>query len=108
MVRLYVGGLSSDVTPLELAKRFESFGEVQSAEVAPPKQQDTLRDASSCICRGFGYVDVELKDEKTLARCLTSVGTSTSISFGQATCQQFCAANIQLDSLLGKHCMCVL
>ena len=72
MVRLYVGGLPADVTAEQLAERFAPFGRVEGADLAAPQADGcaALKDAS---CRGFGYVELEPKDEAALRRCLSTV-----------------------------------
>ncbi|KAJ1674935.1 hypothetical protein EV182_002260 [Spiromyces aspiralis] len=47
--RIYVGGLSEQVTEVDICNRFMSFGGVKSVEL--------VRDASS----GFGYLNIEIK-----------------------------------------------
>ena len=72
MVRLYVGGLPADVTAEQLAERFAPFGRVEGADLAAPQTDGcaALKDAS---CRGFGYVELDPKDEAALRRCLSTV-----------------------------------
>jgi hypothetical protein len=72
MVRLFVGGLSEDITSLDLSQRFLPFGVVENCEVLAPKDSDTFR-ASHAHCRGFGYLDLEPKDEPALRKCLSVV-----------------------------------
>jgi hypothetical protein len=64
-VRLYVGGLPPGITAEELAGRFAAFGEVVSAEVAPPRAG-----AGEAFPRDFGFVTLEPKDAGALERAL--------------------------------------
>ena len=73
MVRLYVGGLPADVTAEQLAERFAPFGRVEGADLAAP-QADGCAALKGASCRGFGYVELEPKDEAALRRCLSTVG----------------------------------
>ncbi|DBA84951.1 TPA: hypothetical protein ACH3X2_005692 [Trebouxia sp. C0005] len=65
-VRLYVGGLPSDITSKQLEGRFASFGTVSNTKLTLSKQQST-----SPGCRGFAYVDFCPKDDQSLHRCLS-------------------------------------
>ncbi|KAG5461061.1 MAG: hypothetical protein BJ554DRAFT_6804 [Olpidium bornovanus] len=58
--RLYVGGLSTQVTAEELTARFQPFGRVDDCHLP--------RDVLSGACRGFGYVTLTAPEEK-LKRC---------------------------------------
>lgn len=60
--RLWVGGLSPEVTEEELGKRFHLFGTVLDIEII----RDTL---DSNLCRGFGYVTLHAR-AGDLAKCL--------------------------------------
>lgn len=73
MVRLYIGGLAGDIVAQDLIERFKAFGKVQSADVLPPKTNDTFRDASQCTCRGYGYVEVDFTNQSARQRCLSVV-----------------------------------
>ncbi len=77
MVRLYVGGLSAEITSHDLSQRFQSFGEVANCEVMPPKDNDTFRPPTA-QCRGFGFLDLEPKDESSLRKCLSVVSCYSS------------------------------
>ena len=72
MVRLFVGGLAEDITSNELSQRFNPFGVVENCEVIPPKDNDTFR-GPTAQCRGFGYLDLEPKDDASLRKCLSVV-----------------------------------
>jgi len=61
-VRIYVGGLTPNVTSELLARRFEPFGEVSAVHVAPPSAHG--------MWRGFGFVTLRPHSEKELRRCL--------------------------------------
>jgi hypothetical protein len=65
VTRLFVGGLQPECTSSDLQSRFSGFN-VQRTEVAVAK-------AGGAGCRGFGYVELELRDEKDLARCIRAV-----------------------------------
>lgn len=73
MVRLFVGGLAEDVTPEQLASRFQPFGKVSSPKIMGPKENDPTK-SRQCSCRGFGYLDLEPDSEAALRRCLGAVG----------------------------------
>jgi len=68
-MRLYVGGLPTDITARDVEGRFASFGSVAGCEVVPAKGLD----AADGACRGFAYVDFTPKDDASLARCLSLV-----------------------------------
>ena len=78
MVRLFVGGLAEDITSQELSQPFCHFGVVENCEVIPPKENDTFRGCTA-HCRGFGYLDLEPKDEASLRKCLSVVFTYSSL-----------------------------
>jgi len=50
MTRLFVGNLSSEVTPVDLRAVFAAYGPVSSAEIA--------MDRSSGRSKGFGFIDM--------------------------------------------------
>ena len=58
-MNLYVGNLSYDVTSAELEELFGTVGTVKSANV--------ITDKYSGESRGFGFVEIESKDEATAA-----------------------------------------
>lgn len=87
MVRLYLRGLPEDCSILDVVGRFASFGEVEACELVPNKTPETLGTASRpsyiatppfsatpiADCR-FAYVEMQAKDDSSLARCLSLVG----------------------------------
>ncbi len=73
-VRLFVGGLPSDISAADLSSRFSPFGKVSSVEIIPSKENDLSgtqkalsgRGAPQSLpapapCRGFAYVEFEPK-----------------------------------------------
>ncbi|CAG9462627.1 unnamed protein product [Pedinophyceae sp. YPF-701] len=68
MVRLFVGGLREDVTAEMLASRFKPFGVVGHIEIVPQTDQDGR---ATSRCKGFGYVELEPADDKSLAKCIS-------------------------------------
>ncbi len=58
-MNLYVGNLSYDVTTAELEELFAAVGTVKSANV--------ISDKYSGESRGFGFVEIESKDEANAA-----------------------------------------
>jgi len=58
-MKLYVGNLASDVSDEDLQKFFESYGQVESANV--------IKDKFSGESRGFGFVEMPSKDEAAAA-----------------------------------------
>jgi len=58
-MNLYVGNLSYDVTTAELEELFGTVGTVKSANV--------ITDRFSGESRGFGFVEIESKDEANAA-----------------------------------------
>lgn len=56
---IYVGNLSYDVTPEDLQKVFEEYGQVKRATV--PTDRETKRS------RGFGFVEMESEAEEDAA-----------------------------------------
>ena len=71
-MRLYVGGLPPDITPLDVEGRFKPFGAVASCELVPSKGPG----ADPGACRGFAYVEFQPKDDASLARCLSLVSAA--------------------------------
>lgn len=69
MVRLYVGGLPSEIAAKDVIGRFAPFGSVGGCELVATKGLD----AAPRVCRGFAYVDMQPKDEISLKRCLSLV-----------------------------------
>jgi hypothetical protein len=69
MVRLYVGGLPTNIAATEVAARFASFGVVGTCDIMPAKGLD----AAPGVGRGFAYVEFAPKDEASLKRCLSLV-----------------------------------
>ena len=67
-IRLYVGGLPSQITAKQLEGRFASFGKVSAINVIPSKAQ-----SADLSCRGFAYVEFCPKDDQSLQRCLSLV-----------------------------------
>jgi hypothetical protein len=67
--RLYVGGLPPDISAADVIGRFTTFGSVSSCELVPSKG---LQGAPG-TCRGFAYVDLQPKDDHSVARCLSLV-----------------------------------
>jgi RNA recognition motif-containing protein len=58
-MKLYVGGLSADVTDAQLMQEFSVYGQVNSAEA--------VMDRYSGSPRGFGFVEMPAKDEAIAA-----------------------------------------
>lgn len=54
-MNIYVGNLSYDVTEDELRQAFEAFGQVESTKI--------IKDMYSGRSRGFGFVEMPVKDE---------------------------------------------
>jgi RNA recognition motif-containing protein len=54
-MKLFVGGLSRDVTDDDLLRAFESFGKVESATV--------VKDKFTGESRGFGFVEMTSESE---------------------------------------------
>ena len=54
-MKIYVGSLSYKATEEDLKKEFESFGQVESANI--------VKDRYSGESRGFGFVEMPNKDE---------------------------------------------
>ncbi len=83
MVRLFVGGIPSDVTAAELTQRFTPFGQVAACELVPskdtaaaPQQQEAHQHGAQQQplfppCRGFAYLELQPKDDVSLGRCLS-------------------------------------
>ncbi|BDA43982.1 probable nucleolar protein 8 at N-terminal half [Coccomyxa sp. Obi] len=69
--RLYVGGLPHDVSPEQIAQRFQSFGTVQSVELVPEKKGSVYAGPTLKQCRGFAFVQLSPKDETALHRCVS-------------------------------------
>lgn len=69
MVRLFVGGLASDVQTQDLIERFQPFGDISNCQVMPPKENDVSRSAGAS-CRGFGFLDLQPANDAALRRCL--------------------------------------
>lgn len=74
-VRLFVGGLPGDVTPEQLAQRFQPFGSVGEVQLVPEKKlgADVAAGGPPKPCRGFAYVQLAATDEAALRRCLSMV-----------------------------------
>eukprot|EP00983_Pelagomonas_calceolata_P101447 1158699-Pelagomonas_calceolata.AAC.9 len=84
MVRLYVRGLPDSNTSIQdVVARFASFGQVEACELVPRKQPETAGISKPSLvarppwgatpvanCR-FAYVEMEPKDDSSLARCLS-------------------------------------
>ena len=76
MVRLYVGGLPGDVSPEQVAQRFQPFGTITAVELVPEKAVVTAMPRSALkACRGFAYVQLAPKDAAALHRCISMVRT---------------------------------
>ena len=58
-MNIYVGNLSHDVTDEDLRQEFETFGQVESANV--------IKDKFSGESRGFGFVEMPSKEEAAAA-----------------------------------------
>ena len=58
-MKLYVGGLATDVTDAQLLQEFSVYGQVNSAEA--------VMDRYSGTPRGFGFVEMPAKDEAIAA-----------------------------------------
>jgi hypothetical protein len=67
--RIYIGGLTPDISQDDVSGRFRPFGQVLSCEIIRAKGQE----ADSSSCRGFAYVTLQPKDEASLARMLSLV-----------------------------------
>lgn len=67
--RIYIGGLTPDITDSDVAGRFKPFGDVLSCEIIKSKAVG----ADPTSCRGFAYVTLQPKDEVSLARMLSLV-----------------------------------
>lgn len=57
--RLYISGLTPDVTAEEIKKPFASFGTVQNVAIAMNEERK---------CRGFAHLSINMSDE-SLRRC---------------------------------------
>jgi cold-inducible RNA-binding protein len=57
--KLYVGNLSYDVTDSDLAKMFESHGQVESAQV--------IMDRDTGRSKGFGFVEMKTEEDAQAA-----------------------------------------
>ncbi len=68
-VRLFVGGLPTDLAAAELASRLAPFGSVRTVE---------LIHAQGGGCRGFAYVDFVPASDSSLAKCMTAVSAHCS------------------------------
>ena len=66
-IRLFIGGLPSEITSKQLAGRFASFGSLSAVELVPSKH------SPADGCRGFAYVDFTQIDDQALHRCLSLV-----------------------------------
>lgn len=74
MVRLYVGGLPGDVSPAQVAQRFQPFGTIAAVELVPEKGVVTAEPRRALsACRGFAYVQLTPKDAAALHRCISMV-----------------------------------
>lgn len=71
--RLYVGGLPHDITPEQIAQRFQSFGTVQAVQLVPEKRGSVTAGPMLKPCRGFAYVQFVPKDDAALHRCISMV-----------------------------------
>ena len=71
--RLFVGGLPHDITPEQIAQRFQSFGSVQSVELVPEKEGSVHAGPTLKQCRGFAFVQLRPKDDAVLHRCMSMV-----------------------------------
>ena len=63
--RLFVRGIGENEKEMDLEKLFtklKGVSKVTNCEV--------VRDASTGLCKGFGYVTIHVDEEKTLSRCL--------------------------------------
>ena len=58
-MNIYVGNLSFDVSEDELRQAFESFGQVESAQI--------IKDRRTNRSRGFGFVEMPVEDEAKAA-----------------------------------------
>ncbi len=93
MVRLYVRGLPEQNTSvLDVVARFESFGKIEACELVPKKQPETAGISKPSIisrppwgatpvagCR-FAYVELQPKDDSSLARCLSLVSFASCLT----------------------------
>ena len=75
-VRLYVGGLPPEVQQHELSLRFAPFGQVQSVELAQPKELPLPGGATLRLPRGFAHVEIEPKEDSSVQRCLSAVSAA--------------------------------
>eukprot|EP00878_Enallax_costatus_P033963 GHUV01037559.1.p1 GENE.GHUV01037559.1~~GHUV01037559.1.p1 ORF type:complete len:318 (+),score=76.88 GHUV01037559.1:494-1447(+) len=62
--RIYIGGLTPDVTDTDVLGRFKPFGQVASCEIVRGK----CHSGDPADCRGFAYVTFIPKDEAALAK----------------------------------------
>jgi hypothetical protein len=75
--RIYIGGLTADISQSDVAGRFTPFGEVLSVEVIKAKAVGADPDS----CRGFAYVTLSPKDDASMARMLSLVSAAECLAF---------------------------
>lgn len=72
--RIYIGGLTANISQSDVCGRFKPFGDVLETEIIKAK---AAGGADTSSCRGFAYVTLEPKDEASLARMLSLVRAHT-------------------------------
>jgi hypothetical protein len=78
--RIYIGGLTADISQKDVVGRFTPFGEVVSVEVIKAKAVGADPDT----CRGFAYVTLNPKDDASMARMLSLVSAAECLAFATA------------------------
>lgn len=100
VVRLYVGGLPADTTADLLAQRFKPFGDVLGCEIVTEKPgwipKQPVPAGQPAGCRGFAYLNLQPKDDTSVARCLSLVrGAGLEACrrtfLGEGVCHAACA-----------------
>lgn len=109
MMTLYIGGLAADTAAEDLVQRFKTFGDVKEARIIPPKQNNTFRDPAICSCAGFGYIDIEFKQENALQKCLSMVRSQCSTHHNKSMCSAYrSAAPDCMDPFLFQRLLCLI
>ena len=72
--RIYIGGLTPDISSNDVSGRFQPFGEVLDVQIVKAKKE---LGADPNSCRGFAYVTLQPKDEASLSRMLSLVRSCT-------------------------------
>lgn len=102
--RIYIGGLTPDISQDDVSSRFRPFGQVLSCEII--KAKGPAADSNSC--RGFAYVTLQPKDEVSLARMLSLVRFSCLAAASLAGAGVLLLPPLLLPSLLAckPHKLC--